>query len=43
VLERRGKLRGKIVARSQQDRGKITTWQTRGKYFFFYVANFASN
>jgi hypothetical protein len=34
VLKRRGKLRGKIAANSQQNRGKITTRQTRGKMFF---------
>jgi hypothetical protein len=34
LLERRGKLRSKIAANSQQKRGKIMTRQTRGKIFF---------
>jgi hypothetical protein len=35
VLERHGKLRGKIAANSQQNRGKLPTHQTRGRIFFF--------
>jgi hypothetical protein len=42
VLERRGKLRGKITANSQQNRNKITTRQLAANLFFSRT-NFATN